>query len=253
MMQQATPFTELPQRFPKPDADAFVALFRALDHNLVDAVVLCLLLEQRARERESPWIIPSYRELAAASDGMFAYRVVGKSLRRLAQSGYIMVSGRYMRAEVSVVRDMIQSPAVPEEDTPRLLWAMTVLGAWAPAALVCRLVDLDVHRRPMRMAVREMVLGLPLCANTVRATRQALVAAGVLRGNSQPGWSSWFLEPYFNDILAQEADAWLAAGSPDEPWMPGLRIAFSAGSIPGEKAFDPVHSADILRGEAVHA
>ena len=279
----ATPFDTLPQRFAQEEANAFWNIFHALDRSYVDTVVLCLLLEERAKgidnqDHESDWIACSYRGLAARSRGAFAYRVVAKSLDRLAQVGCIEVSGqeglaRKIRINLGYVRDLIHSTDISTElNGCWLLWLQSILGSWLDSAVVSVLVKNGAHVDVLRITLvkirrqmgdgslrgilksldRLVDYGLLKRGQTgkdqldtgvgimsIQRSLNRLVDYGMLK-QGQPGKGDLFglqLTPELNSLLAQEADAWLADGSPEEPWAPGLRFAVSLGSVPGEMAF----------------
>lgn len=281
--QAPTPFDNLPQRFAQKEANAFWNIFHALDRSYVDTVVLCLLLEERAKNCVgqnigSDWITCSYRGLAARSRGAFAYRVVAKSLDRLAQVGCIEVSGqegqaREVHVNLEYIGDLIHladSPAVL--NSCWLLWLQSILGSWLDSAVVSVLVKNGAHVDVLRLTLaqirKQMGRGslMSLLRSLNRLSDYGLLQRGQpekehhdsgasLRGvlksldrltdygllkRGQPGKGDLYglqLTPELNSLLAQEADAWLADGSPEEPWAPGLRFAVSLGSVPGETAF----------------
>lgn len=242
------PFAGLPPRFSQAEADAFMALYHALGRNYVDAVVLCLVVEMHAETPQYPWISASYRDIAERSRGALAYRVVAKSLERLEQQGCLEVAsleiaGRRVRANVPRTHDLIQQLNFPfyTRYSQWVLWGMCIMGGrWAESVVLARLVDRDAHLGPQRLTYTEITMGLPhISADgvlNVARLRRRQVGIGIL--NRSPGGTWAINAPNLQSLLAQEADAWIAAGGPEEPWMPGLRIAVSAGSTPGETAFD---------------
>lgn len=240
------PFADLPQRFPQADADAFMALFHALGRNYVDAVVLCLILEMHAETPQYPWISASYRDIAERSRGAFVMQAVQKSFDRLVQHGCLEVAtleiaGRRVRANVARTRDLIQQLNFPFyiRYSQWVLWVMGTTGNWTESVVLARLVDRGAHLAPLRITYTEITTGLPhISADgvlNVARLRRRQVGIGILQRS--PGGTWAINTPNFQSLLSQEADAWIAAGSPEEPWMPGLRIAVSSGSIPGETAF----------------
>ena len=237
------PFTVLPPRFPQQEADAFMALFHGMGRNYVDAVVLCLLLEMHAGTSEDQWITSSYRELAAKSQGAFAYRVVGKSFHRLAQQGCIEVSEGRVRANAERAHELIRlSHSQEAMNSVWLLWVMAQIPNWVECATLVLLVQEGALHRPVRRTLAEIAQGIPGAASIYGVFNSAkCLRLNYLVERGRPGFRS----PYalkvngsaLQSLLSQEADLWIAAGSPEEPWMPGRRIAVSSGSIPGETAF----------------
>jgi len=240
------PFANLPPRFPQEDADAFMALFHALDRNYVDAMALCLILEMHAETPQHPWISASYRELSRRSQGGFVMQAVQKSFDRLVQHGCLEVAnlefaGRRVRANLARARCLArQAPPPAPLNSPAILWGMALGSCWTDCVVLTHLVTLQAHRKPIRESNEGIARPLGLDDRSVIRARHRLTMAGILRPGKKRGqWSGWCLDtPNLQALLAQEAEAWITAGSPEEPWMPGLRIAVSSGSTPDETAFD---------------
>lgn len=230
-----------PVRHRWPLAREFMALVWALDGSMLDATLLCMLVEDQAHSRVS-----SYRDLAARSNGSFGRAVIQKAMDRLKAR---VAEGRLARliepgdgeesrvrwVDVRLIRRAIASQ-ITDVDA-RFLWLHEAVdGDFRDALVLSLLLQAGADRAPQRMTGRDMVKlsgGLYSHPEEMMRSFRRLSPRhgdGLLR---RPEYRYWSINTeMLNALLAQRAQTWLARGAPPEPWEAGLQLALAEGSIP---------------------
>lgn len=216
-----------------PLAKEFLALVQALDGNMIDATMVCLLIEDQQVGRRS-----SYSDLAERSDGAFKRSVVQKSIDRLVGRGLLEVGGPLpgRRVDHVAVQQILQSAATDLDAL--FLWLHEVAkGNFRDALGLALLVQSGADRRPVKMTGREAVRRAGGLYSLPREMLRGLRKVRRSKLLDIPEYRHWsVVSSRVNELLAQRAEAWLARGAPPAPWEAGLRFALSAGSIPVESA-----------------
>jgi hypothetical protein len=223
-----------------PYAREFLALLHALDGNMIDATVLCLLIEDQYAGKDRS---ATFRDLAVRSRGMFVPQAVTRCIERLSQLGFIRVVSTKPRLKCEVNLDAVfKAIGEAEEQLDALFLALHELaeGNFRDALMMFLLIRAGGDRIPTKMTGGDAVRRLKgFYANPADTLRSLLTIApwkggGLARQDAYRYWSVDSVS--INSLLAQRMAEWSARGCPDEPWTPGLRLALASGSIPGGNA-----------------
>ncbi|AEV26965.1 hypothetical protein Dsui_2614 [Azospira oryzae PS] len=230
------PPVRIPETVPRrwPDAREFMSLVFALDGNMRDATLLCLMAEDQIGGRK----VASKRELAERSGGLFAVnknareelvgRVCGGKAPKVLDFGMDSEGDdSALQVNVSLVRRLALEQA--ETTDPAFLWFNELTeGCFREALVLSLLLQAGGDKEPQRLTGRKL---LELSGGLYTDTREiyrALSRLSPIRGGGvvqQPEYRYWALDSAaINSRLAQQAVAWVGHESPVAPWEAGLRL-----------------------------
>lgn len=228
------PPVRIPETVPKrwPEAREFMSLVFALDGNMRDATLLCLMAEDQIGGRKAA----STRELAERSGGLANRQSLAQLRERVCGGKTPQVldfsvdsegDDSALRVNVPLVRRL----ALEQADTtdPAFLWFNELTeGCFREALVLSLLLQAGGDKEPQRLTGRKL---LELSGGLYTDTREiyrALSRLSPIRGGGvvqQPEYRYWALDSAaINSRLAQQAVAWVGHESPAAPWEAGLRL-----------------------------
>lgn len=219
-----------------PNANAFMSLVFALDGNMRDATLLCLMAEDQLQGRRA-----SSRELAARSEGLFSHLAVTRLRGRvedqaippvLTFTGESDSDEESMKVNLDLVRRLTTERA--EETDPIFLWFYELTGGNFRNALVLSILRQAVADQEAKSFTGQEMLAM--CDGLYTDSREiyrALAQLAPWRGGGlvqRPEPSYWVLDSaQINSRLAQQAAAWVAQTCPLDPWEAGMAMLLAHG------------------------
>lgn len=228
------PPVRIPETVPRrwPDAREFMSLVLALDGNMRDATLLCLMAEDQIDGRK----VASKRELAERSGGLFKKDARDELVERVSSGRAPQVLDFGMDSEgddsaLQVNVSLVRRLALEQADTtdPAFLWFNELTeGCFREALVLSLLLQAGGDKEPQRLTGRKL---LELSGGLYTDTREiyrALSRLSPIRGGGvvqQPEYRYWALNSAaINSRLAQQAIAWIGHEAPAAPWEAGLRL-----------------------------
>jgi hypothetical protein len=209
-----------------PHGDAFASLLVALKGNVIDATLLCLLMEDQQCGNES-----SYRSLSDRSAGLFKKSMVQQSVQRLTEAGFVVPQEnqpRYIDLDKVRRAAVIAYPTIDD----RLLWMMALFDGNFRHAMTLYLMFRHGGLQPQWLEavriVREFkeLLQIPVFLNSVKKSFSTIMSNKYLVGIDKNEFRWQIINASkINHDLAIVAANWVAAGSVTEPWVAGLGFA----------------------------
>lgn len=223
-----------------PMAREFMSLIWALDGNMNDAVLLCLLAEDHVSQRKS-----SKRSLAERSGGTVSREAITRLKRRVAEGQVPQVIKQADDEEDGeILVDLPLMRRLAEEQVasvdPNFLWLYELTdSSFRDALVLSLLLQAGADKEPKKLTGRELVELSGGLYTYTREIYRALHRLSPIYGGGlvqRPEYRYWSIDTkMLNERLAQQGCAWLERGAPADPWEAGLRMAL-AGSPDADRS-----------------
>lgn len=219
-----------------PNAEAFMSLVGALDGNVRDATLLCLMVEDQLQGKHS-----TSRELAARSMGLFS-RIAMTRLKSRVEDQVAPPVLTFSEAHdseeesMTVNLDLVRRLATEraEEADPFFLWFYELTGGNFRNTLVLSILrQAGADQEAKSFTGQEL---LAMCDGLYTDSREIYRALSQLapwRGSGlvqRPDPRYLALDSaQINSRLAQQAAAWVDQGCPPDPWEAGMAMLLAHG------------------------
>lgn len=219
-----------PPRQRWPLAREFMSLVWALDGNMNDAVLLCLLAEDQVSGRRS-----SKNTLAARSEGMFS-RDAREALEKRVVEGRIPQVIRLADEDGQILVDLPLMRRLATEQVATVdanfLWLYELTdSSFRDALVLSLLLQAGADREARKLTGRGIANLSGEMYTSPREIHRALSRLSPIHGGGlvqRPEYRYWSINTaILNDRLAQQALAWQERGAPPDPWEAGLRMALA--------------------------